>query len=83
MATASPSPTRWAPRTPSAGLSRSTLDLSVSISAMTSPAATVSPGCLCHCVRTASVIAMPRAGMFTSCTKNLAHLEADTGVLFV
>ena len=52
------------------------LDLSVSISAMTSPAATLSPGCLYQWVRTASVIAIPRAGIVTSCTCPRRHRAA-------
>ena len=61
-----PSATRCRPSTPSAGLSNSTAALSVSISAIDSPAATVSPGCLSHRASVPSSIDTPISGITTS-----------------
>ena len=56
----------WMCRTPASSASISTLLLSVSISAMTSPAFTVSPSCFCQESSVPSSIASPILGIITS-----------------
>src|SRR5579862_6465643 len=58
-----PSGTRILPSVPSSTASTSMVALSVSISAMTSPALTLSPTCLCHFARLPSVMVGESAGI--------------------
>ena len=79
-ATDSPAATRCAPRWPAAEAEISSTDLSVSTSAIASPASTASPGSLSQVRSTASDMAMPRAGTKISSTwSRLPSILARTG----
>src|SRR6185437_72258 len=64
---------------PSSTASISMVALSVSISASTSPAATLSPGCLCHFASLPSVIVGESAGISTSIGIAPSRVRVDIG----
>src|SRR6185437_2065326 len=74
-----PSGTRILASVPSSTASISMVALSVSISASTSPAATLSPGCLCHFASLPSVIVGESAGISTSIGIAPSRVRVDIG----